>query len=1615
MPQLPEVLVDRLRSGRCVLCAGAGLRALAGMPNWTGVLERLVERLARAGEPQSRVDELSQLIRQGRLFLVGGYVARRLGTVGWAAAMREVLASPDALPAPLVRLGELPLRLVVTTAADDLLERAFARDGVQPQVLTLGDGRDLRREARSRLVLKVMGDLGRPETLCWSAGDFERALAASPTHQSFGQEIVASRSLLFVGFDPEDRDFQHLFTRLFVQAEAPAHEHFMHLPGAGAIVAEEYYERYRIRILAEGTLEELIGELHAVAGAGKSHVVDEDDLEGYLHWLEVEPDAADASAGLSRILERARQAGDWERVVEVLLGRAEAAGPGAGRAGLLAEVARVFEDQIGDLPRAFTAALAAYREAAQVGDPAGAPDATSELERLASAADGWAELVAECAQLAGSTGDAARYRALGRFYLSHLPNVDYAIAAFSEARKRMPGDEEAAEGLSEALRRGERWRELCALCEERAAAAEPARRVELLLLCADVLETRTGELERAIAAYQRALEAAGARGEAAPEAAAQLERIFRRSQRFRELVELLERRAQASSDPAEARALRREIGELTGDRLGDLPGALARLEAVVGEDPRDVGALRALERLYERTGQAAQYLDTLERLVVAVQSADEKVMLLRRLAAEWEERPGGLERAAAWLQQLLELRAADEEALRNLARLERAAGRHAELVAVLERHVQVATQPEARRELWAQIGRVCEVDLGDLPRAIVAFQAAEQSGGDVLADLARLYLEAGEHQSAIEALPRLADRTADPAARVELLHTAGRVACERLNDDAEAETFLARALEVDAGHVPSLTTLAQLYARRGEWLRAAQLMGEAAERTANRLDKTRLLFEAATLHDQRLGAPARARELYGRVLALDPEHLGAASRLADFYEADGQWAELEPVLDVLARKVDRTDGAKTAEVLARLGQAALRGGHAEKAFKVYREAHEADPSAREPLTQLAHLYDARGEHAEAVRLLDTLHLEHGEALPPAERLELYFRQGESEKKRGDDEAALALYRRALEIDAFHRPSLQAVAELCAKGGQFAEVVSAKRALAEQASGEERSRLLEEVGDLTIEKLEDPVAAMTAFLEALELRPNRVLLLHKVLDLCTAQKQWPNAVELILRLTELESDPSRRAKYRYAAASILNDELADDERALELYELVLDDAPDNQPAVGNIEEIYTRRQDWKGLERAYRRMIKRLPTEGITEIRLRLWSNLGELALARLGSREVALAALEVVRSLDKNNLARREQLAELYVEAGPDHAEKAILEHQWLIRRQPDRLASYQALRKLYNQSRQFDKMWCLCAALRFLKRAEPEEVEFFEKLRPPRFTPAKRKLTEEIWNRHVVHPDEDRLVGALFTLVGPALAAWSAQPHKAFGLMRRDRTDPAQHEHLAARAFRYAVETLGIAPPELYFRPDQPTGVQVANAIDKDRGQIIPAFMVGAPLLDKPREKELVFELAKRLVFLRPERYVRYALPTPQALISALKAALKASGASNGAPVDGETARLTEHLRRVLPPPVLEQLGLVGRKLLDAKSAEELAQAASEREAAVIDLGGWLAASDLTASRAGFALVGDFEAAARLVSTEPPGLSPLAPKERLRELLVYAVSEDYFAVRHQLGIEIQP
>ena len=83
--------------------------------------------------------------------------------------------------------------------------------------------------------------------------------------------------------------------------------------------------------------------------------------------------------------------------------------------------------------------------------------------------------------------------------------------------------------------------------------------------------------------------------------------------------------------------------------------------------------------------------------------------------------------------------------------------------------------------------------------------------------------------------------------------------------------------------------------------------------------------------------------------------------------------------------------------------------------------------------------------------------------------------------------------------------------------------------------------------------------------------------------------------------------------------------------------------------------------------------------------------------------------------------------------------------------------------------SHQYDKTWCVCNTLAFLKKADPDELQFYEQYKPRGLVKAKNMMSRDTWGK-LVHPDENRYISAIFGACWQGVAAMKAFPHKDFG-----------------------------------------------------------------------------------------------------------------------------------------------------------------------------------------------------------------------------------------------------
>ncbi len=1609
MPEhtIPNSLVENIRNGRAAIVVGAGI----GVPSWKQLLERMNTELRSRGKSgdEAAAKDVDKLLHKGNMTRASAFLGRQLGGEVCDRVVAETWGSVSETPEVAKAIASLPIRQLWTTFPGDVLEQAMAEtlpDGWPlPSVLTYQKAGEI--DKRRRTLLKVLGDF---DSFIATPKSIRQALARADQLREFIKPYYSEGSLLFVGFRYGDPDLAALLDRVFGAFEPTESDHYLACASVGPVTVDELLAEHHIQVLnlpGKGTDDEatdallgLLGELRTQCEKQGLTLVktrpEDDDLEGWMALLHEDAFDKDALDALRAIETKARDAGDAERLVEVLVSRTEIETSGAARAAILRQVAEVLETELGDIPGAFTALTAALRE-----DPSEFA-AVEAAERLAADADGWNELVADVGAVVGELEDAnlaARYYALlGKWYHRKLDHLDYAVASYREAIRRDSKFLVAYAGLGEAFRVQQRWGELADLIDEQLALTEDVdARFDLYLAIADICESQLASTPRAIDAYENAI----GLDTNVEDAFVALERLFRQSEHWGKLAKLLERKAEfleKSGNAAQAAGVRREITAMRADKLGDLEGAIGKYESALANNPQDVAALQALEEAYDKLGRTEDYLRVLTTLA-EVSPKEEQPALLRRLAMELEEQDGGAARAIEALTNLIDIDAHAEDAYRSLERLHRETKDWEGLVAVLERHAFVEKNAGLRAAIYLKIAEVHEVELSDPHKAVEALESAiadSPENADAMGALARMYKRTESWQQAADMFARHGGLQGKAGA--SQWAAAGAIAYEQLGDKESARQYLEKALELSPNNLEALTCLSRLHKSEGAWESAVNRLVDAADASANRLERVEMLMEAASICETKLHDDKRSANLLRRVLDIDPEHLEAGQHIAASLVAAQRWQEALPVLEMVARRTDPEDRLELSARCMEVGLVCLKVGAVDKAEEHLTRAVELDADSLDAALALADaLFAAAQKHNEAERwqAVDKRYramlARHRTSLADGQVVDLWYRLGVAAQNMGEMGKAESSLRRALERDSGHLASLRALADIAASKEDWKTLVSCKRDMLDALDESAKVEMLEEIGDLCRDKLNEPETALGAYLEATKIEPGARGLLHKALDVLTVQKQWRQAVQVLDLLSKSENTPSRRAKFHYTAAVICRDELKDVDLAVEFFTRALDDDSQTDKAFDAIDRLLSSKGDWKGLARAHRKMIKAVGEQAPEALQLRLWTRLADIALEQLGDANLATTALEVAVSLNPADIVRREQLVNLYLEAG-DRRQDVIEELQVLIAADPDRVELYRVLSEQYRAEGESDKAYCVAQALVFLKAATAEENTLFEAGRPQKFTAAKRRLTEELWQKSVIHDREDRHINAIFSsIIGP-VAATTAQPLSSFDFAGKGIVD----ENLPlSRVFRYATGILGLAPePELFVEKEGEEGLRVANTVAE--GKLRPTLVAGASHAGKGSEIELAFELGKRMAYFRPERYLNYALQSLPRLESAFYGALTAAGSSVAGHSEDDVAA---QLRKTVPTAVLEQVGAVAAKMT------------IEPGNGVIS--GWRSATDLTANRVGLILCNDLQVAARSIATEKTSQSTLSAKDRLRDLLAYSVSEDYFAVRRHLGLNI--
>ncbi len=714
----------------------------------------------------------------------------------------------------------------------------------------------------------------------------------------------------------------------------------------------------------------------------------------------------------------------------------------------------------------------------------------------------------------------------------------------------------------------------------------------------------------------------------------------------------------------------------------------------IERDPLNADATERLERLLQHQGlydELAQFLDGHIRRLEA-QRADPTYIgtLSYRLADVWNKQFGESEHALQWYRRAYTLDPQCVAALYEARLLYAAGGDHQSAIELLEMEANVEPDAERRVSLLSELARSKARDLGDVNGAIMALRGAlallpgdvqvmhelatylvERAGSSDEAtaaiDLKRAaelfyriaqgvseeecleYLEAAlryapYHESAIDML----EDTAERLGRADLLPAAwvGFVAHAPAGPAVDERRLkLARAY-ADANQIDDAIFCIEEVAERGDQ-RAIALIDELNERAGRPPRELAPSLPVKAKAERARGGDDEDPDFAAALMREDgdegsedqpPTVRPPKKRLID--------SDPPPARAAAPQRVQASEPPPPAVAPSRIAQLKTqltqlaRAGRDADAETVCHEILGLDPSDADAFTFLEGFYRKKRRHEQLRDLLLSTTRVPGLSVE-ARKLRLREVAGISETKLRDADGAIGAWRNLLAIDPADVEAAKTLKRLLEKAKQWDELVQVlEREALLTSDTEAKADLISQIALLHRDKRKDLPEALEAYRQLYTLHPNDKSARDALCEIALALESYEDAVPLLReRAEEMDKERDKLALMRQLI-SVLDDKLADAERAYEACERMLELAPKDKELLDRMERIDERGEHHERLLSVLERRLELVPRAERAALYTRMASvadralnDLDRAASLLQQALEIAPGTSEIIESL----------------------------------------------------------------------------------------------------------------------------------------------------------------------------------------------------------------------------------------------------------------------------------------------------------------------------------------------------------------------------------------------
>ncbi|MEM6961481.1 MAG: tetratricopeptide repeat protein, partial [Myxococcota bacterium] len=232
---------------------------------------------------------------------------------------------------------------------------------------------------------------------------------------------------------------------------------------------------------------------------------------------------------------------------------------------------------------------------------------------------------------------AALYFEKGRLLEDVMQRREEAKEAYVSALELHKGDESILKALRQCQLDTHSFEELDKAYEQSAniVTSDSRHRAALIIERARLIEVQNPNSDEALELYETALKL----DPEASQALAALKRLHSLHNRHRDLIRILEREAERTTDCRVRTMSLLRVGKIHAERLGNRAEAISAMERALRESPGDPTIISELAALYEEGNFQEPLIDALTQLTSLVESDEERLALLHRIGQLCEESP----------------------------------------------------------------------------------------------------------------------------------------------------------------------------------------------------------------------------------------------------------------------------------------------------------------------------------------------------------------------------------------------------------------------------------------------------------------------------------------------------------------------------------------------------------------------------------------------------------------------------------------------------------------------------------------------------------------------------------------------------------------------------------------------------------------------------------------------------------------------------------------------------------------------------------------------------------------------------------------------------------------